>query len=114
MSKSNKDSSDNGIIVDHNTKKRFRLLIVAFIFILVLFLIVVFALTGNILEIYVEQQIVRSLMPLNRYIHIEGTIQINNPENIEKVSDIFIQLMEENKWFFGGGFKDVDEEGNDI
>jgi uncharacterized protein YggL (DUF469 family) len=45
---------------------------------------------------------------------IEGIIELRDDEEIDRVADKFIDFIEENGWFFGGGYKEVDEEGNAI
>ena len=50
-------------------------------------------------------------MDTNKEIQIEGCVDVsNNPISAEKFYDIFIEWIESNGWYFGGGIKPYTEE----
>lgn len=49
-----------------------------------------------------------------KYLKIEGIVEIRDDESIDLFTDKFIDFLEENKWYFGGGSNEVDENGNEI
>ncbi|MGN7356168.1 hypothetical protein ACTHPF_02295 [Paenibacillus sp. SAF-054] len=48
-----------------------------------------------------------------KYIKVEGIVEIKENEDNDFFMDEFIEFIEKHKWYFGGGSKEVDENGED-
>lgn len=50
-------------------------------------------------------------MEINREIQIEGCVDVGeNPISVDEFCDKFIEWIESNGWYFGGGIKPYTEE----
>jgi len=49
-----------------------------------------------------------------KYYKIEGVIEIPDNIDLDYISDMLTDNLDEVNGFFGGGIKEVDSEGNDI
>jgi hypothetical protein len=49
-----------------------------------------------------------------RYYKIEGILQVKDDLDVDHVTDIMLEHLDSNEFTFGGGIKEVDEQGNDI
>ena len=50
-------------------------------------------------------------IPNCRFIEINGVVEVHPVISLDQFSNMFIRFIEAHNWFFGGGYKDVTDEG---
>ena len=52
--------------------------------------------------------------PMSRYIEINGVVELPDKVDHDQFWNEFIDFLEDNGYYFGGGTKEIDEEGNPV
>ncbi len=47
---------------------------------------------------------------MSKEIKIGGVIETPDDMTVDKLSDAFLQFVEQNGWYFGGGFREVTDD----